>query len=190
MLFAPPPPPPCVPAGAHVVAHRGSAAVYARNGGRFGCYGNRRPVTLLAPAKHRVGLTGLSTYRITGHDVAFVLHIGGIDTSSAFVEVYDLRARHRRESRAAVRNIAGPEFIEDVSSVALRRDGAVAWISAGHSLGAPGPPGAQDVREVHGARGGHDHVLSSAPNIETHSLRLQGRDVLWREAGVQHSAQL
>src|SRR4051794_25685022 len=123
MLLAPPPPPACVPAGARVVKARGSAAVYARGNGRFGCYGRGKPVTLLAAAKHPVGLTGLSTYRIVGHDVAFVFHLGGIDTSSAFVRVYDLRARHRLESHAAVRSVPGPESIEDVASVVLRRDG-------------------------------------------------------------------
>jgi hypothetical protein len=180
-----------VPTGAHVLKVRASTAVYALRGGRFGCYAHRRPVTLLAiPKGRQVGLTGLSNYTITGHDVAFVRHIGGIDVSSSFVEAYDLRARHRLESHSAVRANPGPQSIDNVTAVALRRDGAVAWIGTAHSLGGAIPGQPTDVREVHGARSGHDHLLASSVRIEVHSLRLKRRLVLWRDGGVQRQATL
>jgi hypothetical protein len=194
-VFAPAPPP-CVPSGARVVAVQAQAAVYSKGGrGRFGCYGAGRPVTLLSDAVTNAGLRRIT---LKGRFVAFVLESGGVDTSSSGVEVYDLKRRRRTENHGAIRHITGPEFIESVTVLRLRSDGAVAWIAMGQSLGVPGgassitapPPRFGPEREVHGARHGRDHLLATGMDISLRTLKLRGRLVVWRQAGATKTARL
>jgi hypothetical protein len=191
MLAPSPPPPPCVPASATVVAVRGSAAVYAENGGRYGCYAGRAPVTLVAPAP---GADKLRRIKLNGRFAAFER-----TASRRQVDVFDLRARRRLEHHNAIRKVGAPEFVESVDTLRLRGDGAVAWIASGHSLGVastgvrggpPVPPHPPFTREAHGAWRGHDHVFSRSDNIVVRSLGLQGRLVLWRDGTVQKQARL
>jgi hypothetical protein len=195
MLAPPPPPPPCVPATATVVAVRGSAAVYAQSGGRYGCYAGGAPVTLLAPTPERDTLRRIT---LNGRFVAFERTANGVDTSRSKVDVFDLRGQRRVERHNAIRHVGAPEFVEAVGALRLRHDGAVAWIASGHSLGVasarmrggPPPPHPPFTREVHGARRGHDHVFSRSETVVVGSLGLRGRFVLWREGRVQKRARL
>jgi hypothetical protein len=195
-MLALPPPPPCVPSGAKVVSVQGRAAVYSKGGpGRFGCYGAGKPVTLLPDTIVNAGLRRIT---LKGRFVAFVLESGGLDTGSAGVEVYDLKRRRRTENHGAIRHITGPEFIESVTALRLRSDGAVAWIARGQSLGVPGgasattapPPRPPQAREVHGARRGRDHLLATGSDISLRTLSLRGRLVVWRQAGAAKTARL
>jgi hypothetical protein len=185
-----------VPSGAKIVAVHAQAAVYSDGGrGRFGCYGSGKPVTLLPDTIVNAGLRRIT---LKGRFVAFVIESGGVDTSNAGVEVYDLRKRRRIENHAAVRRVTGPEFIESVTALRLRSDGAVAWIAMGQSLGVPGgassitapPPHFGPEREVHGARRGRDHLLASGQDIALRTLKLRGRLVVWRQAGATKTARL
>jgi hypothetical protein len=164
------------------------AAVYSDGGrGRFACYGRGRRVTLISDGN--VNTSG-HRYTFRGRHLAFVLQFGGLDTSGAGVEAYDLVKRRRIENHGGVRNIPGPEFIENVTALRLRSDGAVAWIGSARSLGGVGPPGENATREVHGARHGHDHVLATGTDISPRSLKLRGRLVVWNQAGAAKSARL
>jgi hypothetical protein len=167
-----------------VVAVRGSAAVYAVGSGRYGCYASGRPVRLLAPAGPPtgppVGRETIARITLNGHDVAFARTASGVDTNSVTVEVFDLRARRRLERHAAVAKVVGPESVATVTALRLRFDGAVAWIASVTSLGT-----SKFAREVHGARGGHDHVFDRSRTIAVHALGLHGRFVLWRDGGAR-----
>jgi hypothetical protein len=177
-----------VPAQATNVAVRGEAAVYALGGGRYGCYASGRPVTLEAPPAGPKGPPSvratLARVTLNGHDVAFSRTASGVDTNTVTVEVFDLRGRRRLERQAAVTKVVGPESVSSVAAIRLRSDGAVAWIAAVTSLGS-----GNFAREVHGARGGHGHLLDRSRTIVVHSLGLRGRYVLWRD-GRERKARL
>jgi len=184
MLAPPPPPPPCVPAGAQIVALRGRAAVFAL-AGRYGCYASGRPVRLAAPPGPPAGpglREGLSRITLNGHDVAFARTSSGVDTNSVTVEVFDLKARRRLDRKLAITQVVGPESVSSVTALRLRSDGAVAWIASVTSLGTR-----NFSREVHGARGGHDHLLDHSKTIAVHSLGLHGRYVLWQDGGSRRA---
>jgi hypothetical protein len=183
-----PAPPPCVPSGAHIVAVHARAAVYSDGGrGRFACYGRGRPITLISDSNVNTS-AGRLTFK--GRYLALELTFGGLDTSSAAVEAYDLRQRRRIENHIAVRSNPGPEFIERVTALRLRSDGAIAWIGTADSLAGSAGPGEQSTHEVHGARHGHDHVLATGTDIAPRSLKLRGRLVVWQQAGAAKTARL
>lgn len=166
----------------------GRAAVYSDGGrGRFACYGRSRPITLISDRNVN---TSAGRLTFNGRYLAFALSFGGVDVSGAGVEAYDLRKRRRIENHGAVRSIPGPEYIERVTALRLRSDGAVAWIGTADSLAGSAGPGEQSTHEVHGAHRGRDRVLATGTDISKRTLKLRGRLVVWQQAGATKSARL
>jgi hypothetical protein len=79
----------------------------------------------------------------------------------------------------AATNAVGAESFRSVGSIALRPDGAVAWIGSERSIIAH-----RGATEVHAAGAGGDHVLDSGSGIDPASLRLHGTTLTWVNGGV------
>lgn len=107
-----------------------------------------------------------------------------------FVPVIDLRRSLESPFHVVRTNRAGSTRFAAVGSLALRRDGAVAWISCpsdsergGRSRPACAVRGAR--HEVYKADGRPNEriLLDRGPGIDPRSLRLKGSRVYWRVRG-------
>jgi hypothetical protein len=128
----------------------------------------------------------VSTFRLAGHDVAFVVNHDGPGRSPATVKVIDLQARKTISAHPATADDSRPDRSDEVTSLVVRDDGAVAWIAVTRV----GPAGSAE-REVDAARA-HRHArrLDSGGGIARRSLRLHGRTLSWRHNGRRRSARL
>jgi hypothetical protein len=186
MLFTAAGPPPCVPAGAQVVVSQDHSAVFTSDDAFAACTGTSRPVRLGG----RLATPGLfrrvSTFRLAGRDVAFVVNADGPGRSPATVRVIDLRARETISSHPAISRDSRPDRTDEVTSLVVRHDGAVAWIAVTRVGSA-----AFGEREVDAARARRPaRRLDSGSGIASRSLRLHGRQLSWRHNGHRRSTRL
>jgi hypothetical protein len=186
MLIAAAGPPPCVPTGAQIVVSRDHSAVFATEDAFAACTGTSRPVRLGGRLPTPGLFRRVSTFRLAGHDVAFVVNRDGPGRSPATVRVIDLRARKTISARPATGRDSRPDRSDEVTSLVVRRDGAVAWIAVAR-VGSAG----SGEREVDAARShGKARRLDSGGGIARRSLRLHGRQLSWRHDGHRRSARL
>jgi hypothetical protein len=184
LLLATPPPPPCVPAGGHVLLRRNDSAVFTTDDAFAACSGTERAVRLGARLPTPGFFRRVSTFRLAGHDVAFVVNRDGPGRSPATVKVVDLRARRTVSAHAATGHRARPDRSDEVTSLVLRRDGAAGWIVVTRTT-APRPA----AREVRATRAhGHSLRLDAGRGIALRSLRLHGHRLSWRHDGQRRTA--
>jgi hypothetical protein len=183
MLFATPPPP-CVPAGDHVLLRRDDSAVFTTDDAFAACTGSERPVRLGGRLPTPGLFRRVSSFRLAGHDVAFVVNQDGPGRSPATVKVVDLRARETVAAHRATGHRAAADRSDEVTSLVLRRDGATGWIVVSRTP-APAPAKVQ-VR----AAGSHGHArrLDAGRGIAKRSLRLHGHRLSWRHDGQRRTA--
>jgi hypothetical protein len=128
----------------------------------------------------------VSTFRLAGHDVAFVVNHDGPGRSPATVRVIDLRARKTISAHPATGRDSRPDRSDEVTSLVVRHDGAVAWIAVTR-VGSAG----SGEREVDAARAQRQaRRLDSGGGIARRSLRLHGQQLSWRHDGHRRSARL
>lgn len=121
---------------------------------------------------------------VTGVLAAYGSEACGVDTGSTLVLVRRLTDGHVLRSVSATGPI-GAESHQTVGSVVVKRDGAVAWIGTGHSLGV-----SHALTEVWRADRHGTARLDSGVAIRVHSLRLTGSTLHWRHGATPRSAPL
>ena len=177
----------CGPRAAPTIAASRQARVYAWDGGVSGCsfvHGRSFRLGNTAEALHQ---SRVQLVVVAGADAAYSLAGSGVDTVSATVMVRRLTDGRRLVHFGATRS-GLVEGFESVTSLALKSDGAVAWIGAVHSIVAH-----RQVIEVHAAAsasGSANRVLDSGLGIAPQSLRLHGSTLTWRHGHAARHATL
>jgi hypothetical protein len=176
----------CGPAGASTLSSSPQARVYSWHGGVFGCSFARGRSFRLGSADRSIRESRVAPVAVAGTDAAYGLSNFGVDTVRTEVIVRRLTDGKRLADFSATR--AGvAEGFQSVGSVAIKSDGAVAWIGAERSIIA----GRQAI-EVHAADAGAsgDRLLDSSPQVAPNSLRLHGSTLSWRHGITTRRATL
>ena len=122
---------------------------------------------------------------VTGELSAYALQRCGVDTATTLVIVRRLSDGKQLRSVAAT-STGLPEGFQSVRSLALKSDGAVAWIGFDSSV-----VGHRRLIEVHKADANRAAVtLDSGPAIGPASLRLNGSRLSWTHGTATRSATL
>ena len=122
---------------------------------------------------------------VTGELSAYALQRCGVDTGATLVIVRRLSDGKQLRSFAAT-STGLPEGFQSVRSLALKSDGAVAWIGLVSSV-----VGRRRVIEVHKADANRAAVtLDSGPAVDPGSLRLHGSRLSWTHGTATRSATL
>jgi hypothetical protein len=176
---------PCGPAHAHTLAASRVARIYVVHDTAFGCsvHGSRS-YTL---GQRRTCLAGACVQKpsVAGELAAYGLESCGIDTCSAQVVVRRLSDGVTLHTFAEVSG-RGVESFPSLGSMVLKRDGAVAWIGVGHSIGPP-----HGTNEVHRANAhGAPQLIDSGSSIAAGALRLHGSTLSWRHGSRTVTATL
>jgi hypothetical protein len=175
----------CGPSSARTLAAGASARVYASHGKVYGCsiHGHASYVlgsTNVCTVSARVGAVA-----VTAELAAYGLERCGVDTGSSLLIVRRLTDGHQIRSASATK-ASLPEAFQIVSAVALRSNGAVAWIGTIHSV-----VGGRTSVEVHMiTSSGTRSMVDSGSSIEPTSLRLHGSRLTWRHGKATRSATL
>jgi len=118
---------------------------------------------------------------LAGAVAAYGVETCGVDTGAASVVVRRLSDGKRLKSYAAATAGLLPESYQSVSSIVVRGDAGVAWISVVHSIGGGG---------THIAVYRNGSLLDSSPGIAPGSLRLHGSTLSWRRGAAMRTATL
>jgi hypothetical protein len=177
----------CGPRAAPTIAASRQARVYAADGGVFGC-------SFVGGRSFRLGNTAEALHQsrvqlvvVAGADAAYALSSFGVDTVSATVVLRRLTDGRRQEQFAATSS-GLVEGFQSVTSLALKSDGAVAWIGVANSIVAH-----REITEVHAdasASGSANRILDSGPGIAPQSLRLHASTLTWRHGQATRRATL
>jgi hypothetical protein len=121
------------------------------------------------------------------------------DCDSTFVSVTDLRDEDSRFSRSAR---AGPKRAVQVAALRMRGDGGAAWVACATSFSAK-EPGEDDADPacrmpgrmtkwvyVWGAHARTPRLVASSRSIDARTLRVRGRDVMWRQGSRTRSVRM
>jgi hypothetical protein len=158
--------------------------VYSVGGAVYGCaagHGSYR----LGSAQNCIRSARAGPVVLNGTITAYGLESCGVDTGSSELVVQRLTdGRHLRTVAATVNRVA-PESYSAVTSLVLKRDGAVAWIAEARSIIRNGV----DI-EVHRADKRGEAELDSGTSIDPTSLRLRGSDLSWHAGASTRSATL
>ena len=175
----------CGPSQARTLAADGVARVYALHGKVFGCARGSHGRYSLGATSGSMGRRRVGPIALAGYDVAFGRTSYGVDVVSAEVVVeYLVDGRVLRDQPATAGDF-GPETAQQVDSIVVKPDGAVAWIA--HISSLISHRGATEVRKSdHTRRTG----LDSGPNIRPQSLRLHHSKLSWRDGSTKKSANL
>jgi hypothetical protein len=174
----------CGPAGAKTLAGNGRVRVYALHGVVYGCSVARGRSFRLGNVSRSLAESRVAPVAVGGEFAAYGLESFGVDTVSASVIVRRLTDGTEVKELRATRAV-GAEAFESIGSVAVRANGAVAWIGTEHSIVGHG-----SAIEVHAAGAGGDRVLDSGSRIDPASLRLHGSRLSWVDGGATRHAVL
>lgn len=177
----------CGPTGARTLAANGRVRVYVLGQTVYGCSAARSRSFRLGSVSRSIRQAEAAPVAVAGELAAYGLSNFGVDTVRASVVVRRL-TDGKTLKQLPVTRAAGAETFESVGSLAVKANGAVAWIGSEHSIGA----GRRSSIEVHaaGAAAGVDRVLDSGPNIKPASLRLHGSRLSWVNRGRTRHATL
>jgi hypothetical protein len=175
----------CGDPSGRTLAHTRLGRVYVVGDSVFGCAtGGARPVRLgsnvVSPGSAQLGPLALA-----GKIAAYGSRTLGVDTSSAEVIVRRLSDGRVLSVLEATDRQTGPESIESVGSIAVRSDGAVAWIGSSQSIVAH-----RRIIEVLELAGGSVRRLDQGSGIHARSLSLSGARLTWTHGSVRRSAML
>ncbi len=183
--------PVCGPLSAPTEAGDLVARVYVSAGDVYGCvagaasrsYLRGRRGSCLAPnAQAQEGAVG--PVRLAGRVVAFASAVCGVDSGQTTVIVRRLTDGRFLHSRDATTRI-GVEGHQDVGSLVVKDDGAVAWIATAESIGAP-----RFVRQLARLDKRGFRVLDSGPAVAVRSLTLRGSMISWHRGNGMRTADL
>jgi hypothetical protein len=175
----------CGPRASRTVIANPHARVYVLGERVYGCAGAGGRSHELGGATNCLRSARANPISLAGSVVAYGLQVCGIDTGSTQVVVERLTDGRQLHTLAATSSPQAPESYQDVTSLVLRSDGAVAWIGVAHSI----------VRrtgeiEVHRADRRGEAELDSGSAVDPGSLGLHGSEVTWRHGGATRSANL
>jgi hypothetical protein len=189
----------CNPPGAQVRGSTRAIRIYLRRRVLFACgrasgYVRRLGVPGPFATECDPDVCYVDHVRVAGRFVGFQRVFGGRSGASAEVVVVDMAARHEVTDTSVTRAAdAGrgfcpgrPAFDGDgiATDIALRADGAVAWIAVRECSPAPDP------LEVHARGPLGDRLLAVGFAIGAASLDLDRGIVTWLDAGAPRRAQL
>ena len=174
---------PCRPGpGTTTIAHTSKARLfsYEANGNDYAClYSNGHP--------RYVSTTEHFEYPLVRFAAPYIAYVPNVEAVPDDVHVMDMRTGHTH-TYAAVKPI-GTFICEQVESLAVKRDGAVAWIAT-NFLSSLCEPMAGATIEVRA----HDklglRVLDSGLAIKPKSLSLSGSTLRWVDGGATRTATL
>jgi hypothetical protein len=152
----------------------------------FGCSFAHGRSFRLGRATRTIRESRVATVALAGVDAAYALSNFGIDTVMADVVVRRLTDGKQLRAFPATR-VGVPEGFRSVGSIAVKSDGAVAWIGVVRSI-----IGRRGAIEVHAAdaSASEDRQLDSGSQIVPQSLRLQGSTLSWRHGAATRHATL
>ena len=175
--------PPCGPVAAHTLALSSQARVYVSGGTAYGLAKSGSAPIRLGGRGSCIGTPRIGPVTVTGALAAYGSETCGIDTGSTLVVVRRLTdGRQLRSSRAT--GPVGREGYQSVDAIALKGDGAVAWIATGRSPGTR-----HSVIEVWRSDRHGLVQLDSGAGIGVRTLRLRGSTLRWRHGtAMRHAA--
>jgi hypothetical protein len=176
----------CGPAGATTLASGAQARVYSWHGGVFGCAFGRGHSFRLGGSARSIRENSVTLVAVAGTDAAYSLEDFGVDTTRTNVMVRHLTdGATLSDFPATAHNVV--EGLQSVRSVAVKSDGAVAWIGSTHSI-----VGRRSLIEVHAANASSstDRILDSGAGIDPTSLRLHGSTLSWKDGATTRRATL
>jgi hypothetical protein len=175
----------CGPASARTLESDSIARVYSSGGSIYGCARGASRVYRLGNAQICIRAGRAGPVVLLGTLVGYGFEMCGVDTGSSEVIVQRLSDGHKLRTEAAITGQVGPESYGAVRSIALRGDGAVAWIAQASSIIRRG-----QITEVHRADRRGTATLDSGNTIDPASLRLRGSTVTWRHGTATRTATL
>lgn len=175
----------CGPSTARTLVANAQARVYQSGGWIYGCARGASQRYRLGNAQSciRTGLAG--PVGLVGVLAGYGLETCGVDTGTSEVVVQRLSDGRKLKTLAAFTGSVGPESHQQVRSIALRADGAVAWIAQASSIVRH-----SQATEVHRADRRGQATLDSGTAIGATSLRLHESKLTWRHGTVTRSATL
>lgn len=174
----------CGPAEAHTLAADGIARVYAMHNSVLGCSRHGTRAYLLGQRATCLGSARVDPVLVAGQLTAYGSERCGVDTG--FTEVIVRRLTDGRQLRSAPATTPpGVESFQNVGSLVLKRDGALAWIGSGSSIVGHG----RRKIEVYAANaGGPVRLLDSGVTVRPGSLKLHGSRLTWKHgASLRHA---
>lgn len=188
----------CGPPSAQTLGSSSVARVYAHHVSVYGCSKATRKQRRLGSAatcrSFTCGFTLVEPVAVAGELAAYGVAHAGVDTSDGQVVVRRLTDGQRLRNVPATNFPPGEQARSLAVSIVLRSDGAVAWIGEAGQF-APIDPirdGFGEVRaiEVHEYDKHGPRRLDSGLTIRTHSLRLHGSTLTWKDGAATRSATL
>jgi len=153
----------------------------------YGCVNpSGRAYRLGSTREFCIGTQSVDPVVVAGQLAAYGLSTCGVDAGYTVVVVRRLLDGEQLHSDHSITGPVGPESYQSVGSLALKGDGAVAWIAEGRSIIGHGPQPIEVHR--HDSRG--ERLLDSGAAIDPKSLRLTGSTLTWTRAGQTESATL
>jgi hypothetical protein len=122
---------------------------------------------------------------LVGVLAGYGLETCGVDTGTSEVVVRRLSDGRKLKTLAAFTGTVGPESFQEVRSIVLRSDGAIAWIAQANSI-----IRRSQATEVHRADRRGQATLDSGAAVRPTSLRLHGTRITWRDGTATRSATL
>ena len=173
----------CGPSRARTLAADRVARVYAVDRKVYGCARGGHSRYKLGATSNSMGRDRVGPVALAGYDVAFGRASYGVDVVSAEVVVeYLVDGRVLRDHAAT--DQYQPEGVQEVNSIVVKPDGAVAWIATDTTLS-----GAKDI-EARKSDHTRSTYLDSGPEVRPESLRLHGSKLTWRDGSTTKSATL
>lgn len=172
------PPARCRAAHSRTIAQDAVARVYNRGGALYGCSARTGIRTRLGSAPYTAQV------RLVGPLAAYAVYTHGIDFGTATVVITRLTDGKPLGSAPAV-DRAFVESFQSVTSLIVRRSGAVAWIASVGSI-----INSETSVEVHKLDRGDSVLLDRGRKIDPKSLRLRGSTLTWTDAGATRSSTL
>lgn len=179
------PRPACGPPNAKTLAHNGVARVYTVRESVYGCSRASGRSYRLGSVTTCIRSARAGPVALAGAVVAYGLETCGVDTGSAVVIVERLSTGRKLRSLPATTGQRAPESYQQVGSLVVRSDGAVAWIGTASSI-------VRHSRSIEVQRADRRGLaqLDSGLALAPRSLRLRGTILSWRHADLVRSASL
>jgi hypothetical protein len=150
----------------------------------YGCANSGGRIYKLGQRRSCVAASLVGTVKLARRLAAYSLDQCGVDTGSTDVIVRRLSDGVQLHTFSAT-SPPGPESYQQVDSLALKADGAVAWIGTGSSI-----LGGRKLIEVRKADRGGETLLDSGAAVGTGSLRLHRSTLSWKHGGATRTATL
>jgi hypothetical protein len=171
----------CAPSAAHKLASNKHAAIYSQQGAVYACDAATGKRTRLGSATVCIGTARVENPMLAGAIAAYGVETCGVDTGGASVVVRRLSDGKQLKSYPAITVGLLPESYASIGSLAVKRDGSVAWIASNHSIIGKGT-------SIAVYRNGS--LLDSGSAIKPSSLRLKRSRLSWQDGSQTRTAKL